>query len=52
MKMEMKYAHLPDRVKAAVIDSIILTALVYGISELFLLFDNIPQSIRVIAFVT
>jgi len=45
------YAILPDRVKAAVIDSLILVALSYGISEIFSLFETIPQSIRIISFV-
>jgi len=49
--MPISYALLPDRVKAAVIDSIILVAMMYGISELFALFENVPQSFRITAFI-
>ena len=48
---EEKYATLPIRVKAAVIDGIILIALSYLISEIFSSFDTIPQYIRIISFV-
>tara|TARA_R110000796_G_scaffold250788_3_gene380615 strand:- start:18342 stop:18734 length:393 start_codon:yes stop_codon:yes gene_type:complete len=49
--MSIPYALLPDRVKAAVIDSIILIAMMYGFSELFALFENVPQSFRITAFI-
>ena len=49
--MSISYALLPDRVKAAVIDSIILIAMMYGFSELFALFENVPQSFRITAFI-
>lgn len=49
--MSIQYALLPDRVKAAVIDSIILIAMMYGFSELFALFENVPQSFRITAFI-
>lgn len=49
--MKNNYASLPDRVQAAVIDSIVLIALVYGISEIFLLFNDVHQTIRIGAFV-
>lgn len=49
--MENQYAILPQRVKAAVIDSIVLIAAIYFISEIFVLFEEVPQYIRIGAFV-
>lgn len=49
--MTNQYAILPDRVKAVVIDSIILIAAMYLISEIFAQFDEVPQYIRITAFV-
>tara|TARA_R110002051_G_scaffold318251_1_gene400405 strand:+ start:864 stop:1265 length:402 start_codon:yes stop_codon:yes gene_type:complete len=49
--MSISYALLPDRVKAAFIDSVILVAMMYGFSELFDLFENVPQSYRFTAFI-
>lgn len=49
--MKRNYARLSERVKAAVIDAIVIIASSYGISELFLLFDDVPQFISVGAFV-
>ena len=49
--MENQYAILPQRVKAAVIDSIVLIAAMYVISEIFVLFEEVPQYIRIGAFV-
>ncbi|GAB5473945.1 MAG: hypothetical protein Mars2KO_20440 [Maribacter sp.] len=48
---EKNYAQLPDRVKAAVIDSILLIAAVYLISEIFAQFETVPQFVRITAFV-
>ena len=49
--MEYNLAVLTDRVKAAVIDSIILIALMYGATELFLLFDTVSDTIRMGVFI-
>ena len=49
--MEINYALLPSRVKAAVIDGIILIASLYLITEVFTLFDNVPNYVRMIAFI-
>ena len=43
-------AILPDRVKAAVIDSIIIIVLMYGATEFLTLFDTVPTSIRALFF--
>ena len=40
--MEKTYAILPYRIKAAVIDGVVMIAFMYGISELFGLFDQVP----------
>jgi len=47
--MQKKYARLPDRVKAAVIDSIVIVAAMYLTSEIFALFEHVPNSIRISA---
>ncbi len=49
--METQYAILPYRVKAAFIDSLILVAMMYGASEIFSLFESIPNYIRIIVSV-
>ncbi len=45
------YANIPQRVKAAFIDSIVLLGMIYGVSELFALFETVPTAARVIAFI-
>jgi len=47
--MEKTYAILPYRIKAAFIDGIVLVAFMYGISELFALFEQVPNGVRAIA---
>ena len=47
--MTNPYALLPDRVKAAVIDAIVIVAGMYAISEVLALFDQVPDSVRMIA---
>lgn len=47
--MEKKFAILPYRIKAAIIDSVVMIAFMYGISELFGLFDQVPNVARAIA---
>lgn len=49
--MKEKYAILPRRIKAVVIDSIILIAMSYMTSEIFSSFETVPQYIRISAFV-
>jgi len=49
--MKENYAILPDRIKAAVIDGIVLIAMMYGFSELFALFENVPTVVRIIVSV-
>lgn len=48
--MDKKYAILPDRIKAAVIDGILLIALMYASSEIFSFFNEVPQFVRVLVF--
>lgn len=47
--MNKEYAILPDRVKAVVIDGIVIIAMMYAVSELFALFDHVPNAIRIMA---
>ena len=49
--MEEKYAVLTDRVKAAVIDAIVLIAAMYGISEFLNIFEHVPDGVRIMAAV-
>jgi uncharacterized RDD family membrane protein YckC len=46
--MKTQYAILPYRVKAAFIDSLILVTMMYVASEVFSLFESIPNYIRII----
>jgi len=45
--MKDTYAILPDRVKAAVIDGIVLIAAMYGIAEILNLFEHVPNYVRI-----
>ncbi|MCL6267925.1 RDD family protein [Flagellimonas myxillae] len=47
----MDYAILPNRIKAVVIDAIILICAMYLISELFASFEHVPNYARIVAFV-
>lgn len=49
--MTVKYARLFDRVKAAFIDSLFLIGMMYAASEIFSLFEAIPNYMRIIVFV-
>ncbi|MDO1512422.1 RDD family protein [Maribacter confluentis] len=42
------YAILPDRIKAAIIDALLLIAAMYAASELLNLFDNVPNYVRIV----
>nr|WP_239000315.1 RDD family protein [Hyunsoonleella ulvae] len=44
----VRYASIPDRIKAAIIDSIILIVIMYFISELFTLFDSVPNYVKIV----
>ena len=46
--MKKEYARLFDRVKAASIDAMILIAMMYAATEIFELFDNVPNYARVL----
>lgn len=45
--MKNEYAILPDRIKAAVIDGILLIATMYAASEILNIFENVPNYIRI-----
>jgi len=47
--MEKRYAILPYRIKAAFIDAVVMIAFMYGISELFGLFEQVPNAARVVS---
>lgn len=49
--MSKTYAILPDRIKAVVIDSVIVVAAMYGVSEAFTLFEDVPDAVRIVSFV-
>ncbi len=49
LSMEENYAILPDRIKAAIIDGIVLIAAIYAISEILNIFENVPGFIRIFA---
>ncbi|WP_299322338.1 RDD family protein [uncultured Maribacter sp.] len=45
--MTKEYALLPDRIKAAVIDGILLIVAMYAVSEILSLFENVPNYVRI-----
>ena len=45
--MTKEYALLPDTIKAAVIDGILLIAAMYAVSEILSLFENVPNYVRI-----
>jgi uncharacterized RDD family membrane protein YckC len=49
--MEIKHALLTDRVKAIVIDSIVIIGLMFAASEILAFFDDVSIYIKVIIFV-
>ena len=49
--MKTEYAPIFTRVKAMVIDSIAIIVLMYSASEIFNLFNNIPNYLRISVFV-
>ncbi len=48
---EITYANLSVRVKAAIIDSLLLIGFIIAISELFDLFEAVPDTLRMVAFI-
>ncbi|SCY40755.1 RDD family protein [Nonlabens sp. Hel1_33_55] len=46
-KIIIEYASIPDRVKAAVIDGILIIGAMYGASQLLGNFENVPDAIRI-----
>ncbi|WP_161634442.1 hypothetical protein [Aquimarina pacifica] len=44
--MKDTYAILPDRIKAVIIDGIVLVAAMFAITEIFSFFDEVPDMIR------
>jgi uncharacterized RDD family membrane protein YckC len=49
--MNANYAILPNRIKAVVIDGIIIISAMYIISEVFALFDDVPNFLRATSFI-
>jgi len=50
--MEYTYASLPDRIKAAIIDGLVIIAAMFAISEVFSWFQTIPNIARILAFIS
>ena len=48
---EMKYATLLSRVKAAIVDFLVLMGLVLAVSTILSKFENVPDFVRVILFI-
>ena len=46
--MDKNYALLPDRIKAAIIDGILLIASMYVISEILNSFEEVPSYVRIL----
>ena len=49
--MDTTYATLQSRIKAAVIDSILLIVLMYCTTEVLKYFDDVPSSVRMYLFI-
>ena len=49
--MDSIYANLQNRIKAAVIDSILLIVMMYSITEILKFFNNVPSSLRMYLFI-
>lgn len=48
---EMNYASLLNRVKAAIVDFLVLMGLVLAVSTILSKFDNVPDFVRIIFFI-
>ncbi|MEM6892421.1 MAG: RDD family protein [Bacteroidota bacterium] len=46
--MEDQYALLPDRIKAVVVDSVLVIIAMYAVSEILNGFDNVPNYVRIV----
>ena len=51
-QIDKKYANVSNRVKAVVIDGIVLFALMFIVTEIFVYFENVPNAFRIIAFIS
>ena len=49
--MKENYALLIDRIKSAVIDSIVIIGFMYAATEILTLFNDVPNFVRIILFV-
>jgi uncharacterized RDD family membrane protein YckC len=49
--MKENYALLTDRIKSAVIDSIVIIGFMYAVTEILALFNTVPNFVRIILFV-
>ncbi|MBL4715332.1 MAG: RDD family protein [Bacteroidia bacterium] len=49
--MDQDYPKLIDRIKAAFVDVLVLLALMVAVSSIFSSFDNVPDGIRIAAFI-
>ncbi|QCX00144.1 RDD family protein [Aggregatimonas sangjinii] len=49
--MQYHFANLPDRVKAAIIDSIILIVMMYGATQFLNMFSNVTNTVRMLIFI-
>ena len=49
--VEMKYGTLINRVKAAIVDFMVLMGLILAVSTIFSKFENVPDFVRVILFI-
>ncbi|NKI33493.1 RDD family protein [Croceivirga thetidis] len=49
--MQRTYAILPDRIKAVVIDAIVIVGTMYAIAEVLALFSEVPNFVRIVLFV-
>ncbi len=50
--MNPNYATLPYRIKAAIIDGIIIIVAMYGVVEIFAFFETVPTSLRIITWIS
>ena len=49
--MELEYASLQSRIKAAVVDGILLIVLMYSTTEILNYFNDVPSSVRMYLFI-
>lgn len=49
--MDINYANLPERIKAAFIDAMIMILAMYAVTEVFAMIENVPNYVRAITWV-